>query len=105
MRTITAKTKAWMSSGMSPRDFDDQQRAIDRLVFLSLDMSDMGYTLVGEAEITVRVPDEDALIAGKVEMLRSQAKAVRAAAEAKCTEIEGEIQKLLAISYAPEAAL
>lgn len=62
-----------------------------------------GYTYIGEAEVTVEVPDVRELVDNKIESLRSQAIAIRAEATAKCTAIEGQIQNLLAIEHTPAA--
>jgi hypothetical protein len=64
----------------------------------------IGYTYIGEATITVEVPDERTLIDNKVEALREEIKTTRAEATAKVTKLEGQIQQLLAIEYAPSPA-
>jgi hypothetical protein len=63
----------------------------------------LGYTYIGEATIAVDVPDEKALIDSKVEALREEIKTTRAEATAKCTQLEGQIQQLLAIEFTPSA--
>jgi hypothetical protein len=60
-----------------------------------------GYTYIGPATVTVEVPDLRGLVDSKVEALRKQAVAIRAKATAECTEIESQIQNLLAIEYTP----
>jgi hypothetical protein len=63
----------------------------------------LGYTYIGEATITVDVPDEKTLIDSKVEALREEIKTTRADATAKVTQLEGQIQQLLAIEFTPSA--
>jgi hypothetical protein len=100
MKTVSMKTKAWISSSstLSPKDLLEG-RSLDRLHFTSYDMLKSGWTFAGDAELTVTVPDEKTLIENKVEALRQEAKSIRAEATAQVTRIEGQIQNLLAISY------
>jgi hypothetical protein len=100
MKTVSMKTKAWIGTGsdVSPKDLMEGKK-LDQLIFWHLDnFSKMGYTFVGEAELTVTVPDEKTLIDNKVQALREEAKSIRAAATAQVTRIEGQIQSLLAIT-------
>lgn len=62
---------------------------------------EQGYTHIGTATIEVNVFDQKEIVANKVDALREEIKATRAKATAKCTEIEGQIQSLLAIEYTP----
>jgi hypothetical protein len=105
MKTVTTKTKAWVTpySGLSPDDLAHGR--IGGLTYhdCTSGVPD-GWTLAGEAEITVHLVDTKTLIANKVEALRQEAKAVRAEATAKCTRIEGQIQNLLALSFDGEQA-
>jgi hypothetical protein len=99
MKTVSMKTKAWIAShcSVSPKDLIEG-RDIDSLTFWHGDMTKQGWTLVGEAELIVQVPNEKILIENKVESLREEAKAIRARATAEVTRIEGQIQSLLAIT-------
>jgi hypothetical protein len=63
-----------------------------------------GYTHIGTAVIEVDVFDQKEIVANKVDALREEIKATRAKATARCTEIEGQIQSLLAIEFTPAAA-
>jgi hypothetical protein len=100
MTTVRTKLKAYLSnqSELGPQDLmtDD---GIARLFFSNLDMAKYGYTLVGEAEITVALIPTNEMVENKVQALRNEAAAVRAAATATVTRIESQIQNLLAISY------
>jgi hypothetical protein len=106
MKTITGKTKAWLSESGSPDALlgDNHGAAVSSLSFCSWDMKSVGWTYVGEATITVDIPDHDTLIGNKVESLRAEKQQILAEAQAKATQLEGQIQKLLAITYTPEAA-
>jgi hypothetical protein len=102
MTTVTTKVKAWIGphSSVSPADLIAGKR-IEDLYFSGLNMTSAGWTTVGEAEITVHLVDEKAMVENKVEALREEAKAIRAEAHMKCTIIEEQIQNLLAITYEP----
>lgn len=101
MKTVTKKVKAYINSTskIGPQDIINGNR-LHNLNFVEegLDMSGYGWTFVGNAEITLDVPDEKALIENKVAALREEAKLVKADATARVTQIEGQIQSLLAIS-------
>lgn len=58
-----------------------------------------GYRLVGWADITVTLMPHEEMLQAAVESLREQKTAVLAQAQAEATRIEGEIQKLLAITF------
>lgn len=101
-RTITHTTQAWLPSNKSPNILS-HSKAVEELLFYSpphLEIwQELGYTLVGPATITVEIADKSAIYAAKVESLKAAKKQVLAEAQAKATAIEGEIQKLLAISF------
>lgn len=108
MRTISGKTKAWFAgSTYGPEDLNGMSdEVLGRVVAYSsnLNMAEHGWSLIGDAEITLHVEDEDTLIANKVQGLRGELARVRAESQAKETRIEEQIQKLLAITYTPEPA-
>lgn len=58
-----------------------------------------GYRHVGWAAISVQVLPVKQMMAGAVAALQAEKQHVIATAQADATRIEGEIQKLLAISY------
>lgn len=99
MKTVTSKTKAWIPehSSISPKDL--LAGNLQGLIYTTSDMVSVGWTLAGEAEITLYFVGERDLIDNKVAALKEEAKNIRAEATAKCTKIEGQIQELLAISY------
>lgn len=110
-RTITATTQAWLPDYSGPDDIaGTPEAAINALVFHDPVDRDgsywkaMGYTLVGDATITVEVQDERAIVESKVESLRAQKAKVIGDAHAAAVAIESKIQKLLAIGYAGEVA-
>lgn len=104
-RTIIGKTKAYITGGTSPeiltRDNPDGDAVVAEVVYSNFDMTDCGWSLVGEAEIRLEVPDERQLVENKVESLRAERRKVLADAEAKATSLDRQIQTLLAISYEP----
>lgn len=102
-RTITATVDAWMPSYRGPEDLQgDPRRAINSLAFAECDMSDMGWTRIGTADVALHIVDENQLIENKVESLRAEQTKTRADAQAKVTELERQIQQLLAIEHTPE---
>jgi hypothetical protein len=101
-RTLSGKTKAWITqhSTIGPKDLLDE-KVIGALAYHSDDMSKYGWTLVGEAEITLHIADEKTLVDNKVAALREELKNVRAEAQAKATRLESQINDLLALTYTP----
>lgn len=102
---ITGTTTAWLTeySSADPRALGNASPT--DFVFSDMDMSGSGWTKVGEATITVRLTvDQDQMIAAKVAALRAQVSDIRADAEDRARRLEDRIQKLLAITYTPEAA-
>lgn len=63
-----------------------------------------GYTYVGEAEVTIEIPDVRTLVENKIAALQEEAAEIRAKATKACTEIDGLIQNLLAIEFTPAPA-
>lgn len=98
MKTVTAKTKAWLTeySTLSPKDLLDG--CISGVAYHVADMKSAGWTLIGDAEITIALIDEKEMVDNKVAALREEVKAIRAEATAKATRIESQIQSLLAIT-------
>lgn len=62
-------------------------------------MAGLGYSFIGDVEMTVQVGDEKELIENKVESLKAEKAKVLSEAQAKATQLESKIQKLLAITY------
>lgn len=102
-KPITMSASIWLGeySDIGPQDFKQGMTATP-LTFLSADVDrehwqKSGYTFVGTAEIQFTPISTDEMVANKVEALRAQKSATLAEAQAKATQIEGQIQKLLAI--------
>jgi hypothetical protein len=104
MRTEQGKIKAYISEY---RTIDEVKRyegedLLNMVSFSNFDLTDNGYTVIGEAEISLRVLDEDQILSNKIASLTRQKQSIIAEAQAKATVIEGQIQSLLAITYKPE---
>jgi hypothetical protein len=104
---VTAKVHAYLpkSSDLTPQELQTE-KGVNRMTFFASNdkyWSEMGYTYVGPAEVTVEVPDLREMVENKVAALREEMAATRAKATARCTEIESQIQNLLAIEYTPAA--
>lgn len=108
MRTVAAKTTAWLSDsssfGLQDMVAGDPDSVVNGLVYVSHDMSGHGWVKVGTAEITVTIESADTIIANKIVALGNEKASILARAQKQATEIEGQIQQLLAIEYKPEAA-
>lgn len=99
MKTITAKTTAWLAQHSGPDDLNDTpDQVINALFYSQHDMVSHGWTRVGDATITVTIPDEAAIVESKIAALRGELQTVRANAEIQCSDLENKIQKLLAIT-------
>jgi hypothetical protein len=100
MKTIKATTKAWLPRHASPEDLlGDSVRAVSAMTYSYYEMQHHGWTLVGDAEITVSLVDEDQIILNKVDSLRAEKDKIIADAQVKANAIEGQIQNLLAIEF------
>ena len=65
------------------------------------DMGKYGWTKVGTAQIRVELVSSDALISNKIDALQAAIRNTEAEAQAKVTELKGQIQQLLAITHQP----
>lgn len=96
--TKTAAISAWLPTSSSLRPLDMFGAAplelINELGFSSIDMTGSGWVRVGEAQITVTLLPIEQCMADTIAALRRE----QAELQAKSTRIEGEIQKLLAIT-------
>ena len=106
MNTITGKVNAYMTkySGIRPEDFKNPTAAlISRLQYTTPNNLPDGWTLVGEATVTLEFIDQDAIIGNKVESLRAELQQHRADSHVTQKHLEDQIAKLLAISYEPQS--
>jgi hypothetical protein len=97
------KTKAWLTeySYVGPQDLFNPEYQGGGITYSSQEMQSQGWTEIGDAEITVRLLDQQTMTDNKVAALREELKTVRAEAHKKAVEIEDKIAKLLAITYEP----
>jgi hypothetical protein len=100
MAKISTTTKAWITShsDLGPDSLMDPKN-IANLSFSNSKMESVGWTFVGEAEITVDLVDTNTLIANKVDALRNELSAVRAQAQMEATRIESRINDLLCLTF------
>ena len=76
-----------------------QAELVQALCITTTDMSDSeGWIQVGTADVRVNLTPLPDLTANTIRTLRAQVKTIRADAERKAMALEGEIQKLLAIT-------
>ena len=102
---VTAMMHAYLhkESDVTPQELQSD-KGVQRMTFFSDNSkfwTEQGYTYVGPAQITVEVPELRELVENKVAALRDEAAATRAEATRRCTEIEAQIQNLLAIEFTP----
>lgn len=106
MRTVDGTTGVWLTeyTWIGPKELAelDGGRLVTDLTYSNHDMSTSGWTKVGVAHITIDLIQGDELISSKVGALSAKKLRVLADAEREATAIEGEIQKLLAITYTQE---
>lgn len=106
-REITTTSKAWITNYSDIGPHNIMEQPANRFAFTdpNSDMKSAGWTEIGEATITIKVTfNEEQMVANKVATLRAQVSKLRAEAEFEATRLEDQIQKLLAITYTPEAA-
>ena len=97
MKTITGTIGAWLSShklNADPNDFEN-------LFFAVSDMTNIGWIKVGNASVTVELMSDADQLTNQLAMLEEAERRVKADAQAKLNEIEGQRQRLLAIEYKP----
>lgn len=105
-RTVTGTTKVWLTEhalNIGPKELADP-RVVSRLSYSDSEMKSWGWTLIGTAEITLHLVGDREIVENRVDSLRAEQKKVVADAQKKSTEIERQIQTLLAIAYEGKAA-
>lgn len=105
MTQLTIHASAWLREDCGPDDITDG-RAFRALAYFSpgQDMAEYGYCFFGSAVITVDGADDKTLIDNKVASLKAQKSQILGEAQAKATELDSKIQKLLAINYTPSGS-
>lgn len=106
-KKIEGQIKVWISDHQGPEHLQGSPtQVLSNLVYhRTVDDDDtmwksMGYTLVGIANISVDLFDENELIEAKVASLHAQKTKVLADAQLAVTKLDGQIQSLLCIGYA-----
>lgn len=102
MRTITATVNASVFGGYAtPEELisQDPEQSISR-INLQADVPD-GWVKVGTATVTVELLSDADQLTNQLAMLEEAERRVKADAQAKLNEIEGQRQRLLAIEYKP----
>lgn len=97
-RTISGTTKAWLPahSSLQPLDLTtaSDEQIVRHLFFTMGDMSTSDWTLVGQASITVDLPEKSEVIEGAVASLKARKQRVLADAQVSANAIERQIQEL-----------
>lgn len=107
MSNETVTVRAYLANSyLKPAELHklSQKKLAEGLSFTTQDMSDYeGWSQVGTAEVRVNLTPLPDLTANTIRTLRAQVKTIRADAERKAMALEGEIQKLLAITNEVQA--
>lgn len=100
-RTLTGQLKVWLTpydSAITPDKLSDPA-VLKQLTFNAYDMRSQGWTQIGSADVTVRLLADREIFGNRIESLRAEKAKTLADARAKATDLEREIQTLLAIAY------
>ena len=97
MKTVTGTMGAWLTDYCATNSADPSD--IENLSFTPYDMADKGWVKVGEAEITVTMRDKNEIIDEQVSVLKEAKRRIQAESVARVTQIDAQIQSLLAIEY------
>lgn len=95
-RTITFETPALLTPNYGP-DSLTPEHASHACSFYNFSYVPEGYILIGKATITLTIVEEQQIVANKVESLKAEKQRLLAEAERKVTQIESQIQSLLAL--------
>lgn len=91
----------WLTSGAYTKPSDlhklNDELLIERVHFQNADMSSVGWTLVGTAEVSIRLDDCKTVTANQVAILQSQLKEMRAEHQQAQNRLTKRINELLAI--------
>lgn len=105
MKTIKGTVKAWLPDYRGPQDLcGTNKTAMEALSFSDANMAPSGWSLVGVATVSLKIPSEDILINNKIEALKIEKQTIRAEAEMKSRVIDKKIQELLAIEFVGSAS-
>lgn len=101
MRTVKGTTGAYVSeySGLNINNIGKakDKALIENLTYASFDSAPKGWTKVGSVDVVITLFDDKEINESQIATLREMKKTVQAEAQKKITEIEQQIQSLLAI--------
>ena len=97
MKTITGTAGAWLSSAF----IDSDPEEFSNLHITDSDMTECGWVRVGTASVTVDLLSDADKLTNHLALLNEAERRVKADAQSKLNEIEGQRQRLLAIEYKP----
>jgi hypothetical protein len=86
-----------MKYNLTPEDMKNPEKVQKHLQISQSNMADLGWVKVGLGYAEVELLDQKDVLNSAVIALRAKAAATRAEATKKCTEIENQINQLLAI--------
>ena len=95
MKTITGTAGAWLSSLLIYSDPEE----FSNLHITDSDMTECGWVMVGTASVTVDLLSDADKLTNQLALLNEAERRVKADAQSKLNEIEGQRQRLLAIEY------
>lgn len=102
---IHGKVKAWMRTYTfdTPDSMAKRRQNVAELTYASeeTDLSKHNFVAVGEADIEVTLDSPTEIVKSQINNLQEQIKGVRAQSQMQVTQLEAQIQNLLAIEYTP----
>jgi hypothetical protein len=100
MRKINGTTKAWLGkyTSLSVANNPSDDMIINEISFSKADMSMNGWTLIGEATVSLNMISNEEIINSKIATLKAEKQKIQADAFVQANELEEEISKLLYIS-------
>ena len=103
-RILTGHSIAWVTSASDMIRLDastDDNETINVMAFSNVESMGSApnqWIRIGVAEITVEIVDEKQMVVNTVAALRTEQQSVRAEAEKRATDIDRQINELLAIT-------
>jgi hypothetical protein len=103
--TITATVAAWLSNNRNPVDLidaierGDYRDAVQQICITTSDMKSLGWTHVGDAEVTLHMLPRDEAVAKAVEGLQQKLAEEKAENHKRRQAILAQISKLQALTY------
>lgn len=97
-------TDNWQIQAFKNENASAEERTGHLHICQNADMEEHGWTLLGEGLAELTIVDKKQFTERQLKALKAKLQGIRAEAQAKCTEIEGQINNLLAIEHTSDAS-